>query len=194
MTLEGISFGISKMRRYSSSRFMLLIRFQVKHFWYKPCLSGLGYLCRKGENEMKLTKEEVITKLGEYTCPQGECMRVAKEMMDELLEGENDVVNNQPFTDVNEVIVELKRCTDHTESLATIWPATGWDPKGNVVYHSLIVFNTDPLQSVAAWESGIEVYDEEQTKGFIERTIKSDAHGNKIDVQQNKRKEPLTIQ
>ena len=142
---------------------------------------------------MRFTKEDIEKKVGNVTCPQGECIRIAKEITEILLEGNIEMVNNKTCTALTEVIEELKRCINADESLATMWPSTGNDSVGNAVSHSLIVFNTEPIQSVAAWEGGIEIYDEAKTIEFIENTLRSKDHNNKIDVHQNKKSNINTV-
>lgn len=136
---------------------------------------------------MSFKKEDIIAKVGIYKCPQGECKKVAKEIMEKLLGGEFKIVGTF-CSSLDEALTKIDNFLTK-ENLVIIWPSSGFfDPQCTIpTYHFYIIFKTNPLQSFSAWEQGSEFYDEKNTKDIIEKTIESDKHGNKIEIQQCKR-------
>jgi hypothetical protein len=132
---------------------------------------------------MRLNKDFIKATVGETKCPQGECAKVAQEMVDKLLASKCKIEKEircysleDALRTINELLTE--------DALLVMWPNSGFmDATCNCpVWHSYIVFDSNPLQSFSAWESGLVFYDEKDTKGAIEKTINSEKHNNVITI------------
>ncbi len=137
---------------------------------------------------MSFKKQDIITKLGIYKCPQGECQEVAKKITEKLLGGEFKI--EKAFcSSLDESLAKIDNFLTE-ENLVIIWPSSGFrDPQCTIpTYHFYIIFSTNPLQSFSVWDHGIEFYDEKYTKDIIEKTIESDKHGKRIEIQQCNKK------
>lgn len=134
-------------------------------------------------------EEDIKTKVGSYKCPQRECGRVVKEMVETLLGGQCIIKKEVRCSSLKEALQEIDNLLTE-KNLVVIWPSSGFvDPQCTIpVWHSYIVFSTKPLKSFTAWESGIVFYDEKSINEAIEGTINSVPHNKVITIHQYERK------
>jgi len=132
---------------------------------------------------MRLKKDLIKSSVGEIKCPQGKCADIAKDLVEKLLASKCEIEEERRCNSLEESLSTINELlTDG--ALLVIWPNSGfWDATCKCpVWHSYIVFDSQPLQSFSAWESGLEFYDEKDTKDAIERTINSKDHNNVITI------------
>lgn len=131
---------------------------------------------------MAFSEEYIRSKLGDVNCPQGQCIRVEKEIREKLI-GNEAALNHTCCKDLDTAIKLINDSINEDSSFVTTWISTGSDDKGNPVNHFLIINNSNPLQSFSVWPSdGICFNDENSTKKFISDTLSSEAHGNQLDI------------
>lgn len=132
---------------------------------------------------MKIDKDFIKATVGKTKCPQGECARVAEEMVNKLLASECSIEKEIKCVSLEDALRKINELLTE-DALLVIWPNSGFmDATLNCpVWHSYIVYNSNPLQSFSAWENGLAFYDEKDTKDAIEKTINSEKHNKVITV------------
>jgi hypothetical protein len=130
---------------------------------------------------MILKTDEVRKKVGHYRTSGANCAPVAEQMIRDLFAGPCEYKETVRCKTLEEAINAIKTFTTDT-TLASMYPSSGFDEKGNPVWHAYIVYGASPLESCAPWSDKVDYYDECKTKDFIEKTLSCARHGNIIEV------------
>lgn len=123
---------------------------------------------------MRITRDIIETKLSNFFIPQRQCDQKAFQIASILLDQEIKSFPETRYNSISDVMAEISNALTN-ERIAIIWLDTGATDPSNPFHralHCYFVFEDNPLQSFAIWETpGAVFYDDAYTKNKIVETI-----------------------
>jgi hypothetical protein len=123
---------------------------------------------------VRITRDIIATKLRSFFIPQGECGQKAFEIAGILLNQEINPFPDTRYDSMTDALAEVANAVTH-EKIAIMWLDTGAIDSSNPSYraiHCYFVFQDNPLQSFAIWDTpGAVFYDEACTRAKIIESI-----------------------
>ncbi len=123
---------------------------------------------------MKISKSIIVTKLSNYSIPNGQCGTMAFEIATILFSKKVDGYVAKVYGSLDDVFADVSKCLAR-EQIAILWLDSGLMDISNPHYHAIhcfFIFDENPLQSFTVWPSpGPQFLTEDEIREKITKSI-----------------------